>query len=268
VTDPLVQLWAGFRAHVLIPHDYVGTIIDSLPAWGGLTVEGNTFVRNGKPVLRLDTNVLKTITRCRITALAEVWLQEPALSVKVDRHDGATWRGFGKRNQWTSEPEQLRHETADGVPQAWKSTVHFPRGPKNPDYTVGVEYRFEKLRYRFRSNGGFTDLLDRTYETSVVPWQGCQIGVSGRELKGTVKNTSERPLRRWELAGHPTFDWMHFLGWGGGAGFVVNEKGFTPKPGTKASDEFSFLWDPRSIRKLAPGQWIGQTIAAKQLAAR
>ncbi len=264
----MIQVWGGFRCHILLPHDVVGTIIEDRPTWPGLTVEGSSdhgdlYLRRDQPVLVVWREGNKTT----VTAKQDVWLQEPGLSVRLNRFDDAVWRGFGRDLEWTTDPIHLRHQTPDGLPQAYVSTVHFPRGKLNPKYTIGVTYRqplrvgvFNRLH--IQSDGGFTRLLDVIPREYPPPWQGCQVFGHGYELQGVCPNVSEKPLRRWELTGHPTSDQMHFLGWTGGAGAVVNEDGRTPPPlaRVEASDGYDRLWDPRSWRCLKKGHSISQTL--------
>ncbi len=228
----MIQVWGGFRSHILLAHDVVGTVIDGRPTWPGMQVDNDgVYFRKDQPVMSLKHEA----NRFTLLALQDVWLQEPGLSVKIDRYDDAVWRGFGRDLEWTTDLIRLRHQTPDGLPQAYRSTVHFPRGRLNPKYTIGVTYRHQVRlgvyeRLHIQSDGGFTRLLDVIPNEYPPPWQGCEVFGQGYELQGVCPNVSERPLRRWELAGHPTSDQMHFLGWGGGAGAVVNEDGRTPPP--------------------------------------
>jgi hypothetical protein len=247
---PTILVWSAFRCHVLLPHDCVGSIIDGQPTWPGLTVEGGIFRRNGKPVLLVDSHIGPKRTRVVVTALEDVWLQEPGLVVKIAGE--GTWRGFDDTGTWTSRPYSLKQKDAH------RSTVHFSRIKTNPFYTEGVEYCEGAVAYRFHSDGGFAKLLNMP--PGKVPWEGCQVFGRDYELAGVVENPNE-VLHRWELAGKPpNIGQMYFLGWTGGAGCVVNEEGRdVGAPGNR------FLWQPRSWRRLGKGQHITQTLWMRRL---
>lgn len=251
MADPQILVWAGFRTHLLLPNDVVGSIIDGEPTWPGLTVTDGVYRRDGKPVLTVATHAGPKRTRVVVTATEDVWLQEPGLAVKVAGE--GTWRGVGPDGAWTSRPYTLRQKDAH------RSTVHFPRVKANPFYTVTVEFADpDGGRVRFHSDGGFSKLLNMP--PGDVPWEGCQVFGRDYELAGVVENPDE-VLHRWELAGKPpNIGQMYFLGWTGGAGCVVNEEGRdVGAPGNR------FLWQPRSWRRLGKGQTISQTLTVRKL---
>jgi len=240
---------AGFRCHVLLPHELVGTIIDGQPTFKGLTEAGGTFFRGSREIL----DVHRTGTTTTVTALAEIWIQEPGLSVKIQ--GGGEWRGFGRNNAWTSPWYTVRQRDAH------KSTVHFPRVRTNPNYTIGVEYREGSSRWRFRSDGGFTKLLNQPQpHPDVIPWQDAEVFGRGYPLDGIAPATDE-VLRRWELAGHPDSTWLNLLGWTGGAAAVTDIHGRdVGAPGDR------YLWQARSWRRMRPGDRISQTLTMRRIA--
>jgi hypothetical protein len=261
-------VFGGFRSHILLPHDVVGAISTDKRTWSWIEVqerEGEElYVRHGKPVLRISSVVSHPpgVTRKRVVmaALTEVWVQEPGLQVNIA--GAGTWRGYGPRGRWTSDTYLLRQKDAH------KATVHFPRVRTHPNYTVGVEFRNSQNseRWRIGSDAGYAKLLAQPVQQ--VPWVGCEVFGEGYDLAGVYVDLSERPLRRWELAGKPPdIGQMYFLGWVGGPGVVVNDKGRTPVPGVDvtAADGFNLLWHPRSWRRLRPGQVLSQTLTMRRL---
>ncbi len=257
MADLDIRVWAGFRTHLLLAHDCVGSIIDDKPTFPGVTVDQGVYSREGTPFLKVEKQGDHSRTRVTVRALQDVHLQEPGLSVKIAGE--GTWRGFGFHGQWTSGPYTLKQKDAH------RSTVHFPRVKTSPKFTVGVEYREGATRYRLRSDGGFVKLLNMP--PAVIPWEHCEVFSQGYPLEGVVGDPDE-VLRRWELAGlPPNVGQMHFLGWTGGAGAVVNAQGRTPPPGTDvtAADGYDRLWNPRSWRRLGKGQAIVQTLSLRRL---
>jgi hypothetical protein len=255
VADPQILEFASFRCHILIPHEVVTGIKGGVPVDRVLTEAGGTFRREGREVLRVNRDGVTTT----VTALTEIYVQEPGLSVKI-AGDGA-WRGLGRNAEWTSPWYTLEQKDAH------KSTVHFSRIRTSKTFTTGVEYRAgddtktqSLCRWRFRSDGGFTKLLNAPeHLPSLIPWTGAEVAGRGYTLAGTVPRTDE-VLRRWELAGWPDFDWMHFLGWTGGAAAVTDIHGSdVGAPGDK------YLWQPRSWRRMRPGQSISQTLTMRKL---
>jgi hypothetical protein len=252
--NPELLIPGGFRCHLLIPNTAVGTIDEDKPTEPWLTVRNGIFAHKGRPVLELRKmwpggGELFV----KATALQDVWIQEPGLSVKI-AGDGV-WQGYGRDGEWTSIPRPLARKDAH------KETVHFSRVKSNKDYTVGVEFRWSQGRYRFRSDGGFQKPLNKRATPNAIPWVHCEVFNNGYYLNGTAEGYEI--LRRWELAGHmPDQSWMHFLGWTGGAGVVTNSKGRTPPPGSSPTvdDGYDRLWQPKSWRKLAKGQSIAQSL--------
>jgi hypothetical protein len=259
VSERGVLCWAGFRTHILLPHDVVGAFRDDRPPFAGLEVQAlrgeDLYVRHGKPVLSVRKAVGPTVTRVTIQARAEVWLQEPGLMLIIES-DSGVWRGIGRQGVYTSEPLPLRQKDAHF------STVHFSRYPSSAKYTLGVEFREGNARRRFYSSGGFTRLLTEQQQRP-VPWEGCQVFTEPYELSGV--KTGYEQLKRWELAGKaPNIGQMYFLGWTGGPGCVVNSKGVTPgQKGAEPGERYDLLWQPRSWRRLLRGQSIEQTLRAK-----
>ncbi len=272
-------LYRGFRTHILLPHDVVGTIIDDKPTWDGLWAlpfgYGQIYYRDKVPVMQMKKSFPSAHKmHVQIKAMKEIWLQEPAISVKISRHPNGAWRGYGRGGKWVPTESGawrwLDMKQEGKVPQAYRSTVHFTRDPTASNYTMGVEFRSDFLKRRFGSNGNFTQLLNRWQKrkTPPVPWLRCEVFDEGYELRGVCPKRNEKPRRGWELAGHEDFYWMHFHGWRGGAGAVTNYLGLTPLPGTDvtAADGFDKLWDPPSWCQLKPGQSISQTLTYKEMA--
>lgn len=255
--------WAALRCHVLLPHEVVGAFRMDKPTWNAWTIDeyGGEAVHSydGRPALMVTTTPTATLTRVTVRALRDIWIQEPGLTATI-QGDGF-WRGFGPRGKWTSAPYPLHQKDAH------RSTIHFSRAKSSAAYTVGVEFREPGgTGWRLYSDGGFLAPLLTPLRGAVVPWEGCEVFSTGYELRGTC--SGPEALRRWELAGAPPdLGQMHFVGWTGGAGAVVNERGRTPPPGRPptAADGYDRLWQPASWRKLGRGQTIVQTIRRRRL---
>jgi hypothetical protein len=290
-----ILYWAGVRAHFLLPHQLVATIGDDRCTAKGVTVERGVFSYQGDPFLRLLRRGPWPSSRVQLTALADVWLQEAGLTVKLEKEDGSEWQGFGYNNRWTSTPKPLHDRDAHF------ETVHFSRvrwlDPKktrrNPKFTTGVEYRSLGAKDRFYGGEGFARMLDEP--AGRVPWQGCSIFGTGLELAGTVRKSTDTPVRAWELSAHPASpwpnwpwpgspgkpivhpasDWMHFTGWGGGAGVVVQNcppwaSDHLRRRGDAANGRdpdmpIDHLWDPATWRLLRKGRTITQSVRAARL---
>lgn len=253
-------VWAGFHSHILIPHTVVGSIgpitgAADVPSWRGLEMDRRGNVTNyyyeGKAVLRVSRpHVAGSVSLILLTAMQEVWIQEPAQIVRLPQ--GGIWRGYNReRERYTTEP-MLLHDR-----DAHRSTVHFSRVRGSSDYTDAVELMHPDLgNWRMWASHGFDRALD--WPLGAVPWQDCQIFGTGLELIGTV--SSVEPLRRWELAGHHDIDQMYFLGWTGGAGAVTDEKGRdVGSPGNR------YLWQPRSWRKMPAESKLTQRVIHRAL---
>ncbi len=265
---PDVRVWAGFRVHFLLPHDVVGTIIDNKPTFLGITVhalgDGEIYCRERIPFLHVKRQGKERASTVRVSALAEVWVQEPGLAVKIA--GGGEWRGHGPLG-WTSPWRPLESKPGEVLP-AHRRTVHFSRvrwlnpakTKPNPEYTTAIHYRDRTGLWRLFSNGRFSELLD--HPPGPVPWRGCQVFSKGYEVAGTASNPCEK-LRRWELAPlPPDTGQMYFLGWTGGAGVITNAEGETPEPGTVVTEGMGYdkLWNPHAFRRMLPGAWIEQTV--------
>lgn len=267
MTAPRLLEFGGFRAHLLYAGEFVGTIINGRPTFRTLELDGSVFRYRGVPLLdvfRVD-GTARTVVRVRALT-AGVWLQEPGLTIRVA--GAGEWRGFGIGGHWTPTTAGVdRWLPLDG-PDAYRATVHWSRirelgpGKRNPGYTVGVAYRSGPVRWRFRSSGGFRELLEGS-APAPVPWEGCRVFGHDWRLTGTVSGLEQ--FRRWELARHGDEGWLHFFGWTGGAGAVVNRAGRTPPPGSSPgpADGYTYLWNPRSWRELKPGASIEQTVTAE-----
>jgi hypothetical protein len=251
---PAIQVWAGFRSHILIPHDVVGTLIDDKPTgWTVFTKQGNTYLRHGKPFLRVVKHTHPNRVRVVATALTNIWIQEPELAVKIAGE--GTWRGIGPN--WITERYSLRQKDAH------RSTVHFNRIPSSREYVQTIRYDgADGSCLTLWSDGGYTKLL-RDQPAGRVPYLGAQVFDSPARITGAVGDDNQQPLQRWELAGcapprcAQVLGQMYFGGWGGGAGAVVNVDGRTPPDEPKLYDK---LWQPRSWRLLREGQSIAQTL--------
>lgn len=254
----------SFRTHILIPNDVVGAFTpDAPPQWGWLVPHevagGTTYWRNGKPVLRVSRHGDQWL----VTALVDLWLQEPSVTVKVAGH-GAWW-GKRKDGKWEG-PFTLRN-----IEDPYKNTIHFSRARNSNRFCTRVEYREDNKVWRWVCDGGFAKPINKPGGIHIDAWRGCKISSSQHALSG-VFTPQYAPLRRWEasggarLPGHypPGTTQMHFHGWAGGPGCVVNDKGRTPPPGTPKAAEGGYdkLWHPASWRFLKKGASIGQRIVA------
>lgn len=249
----------GFRTHLLLPHDLVGSIIDDAPTFHGLEVQAangtDLYLRHDKSVMRVEHQRGDGRIKVTVTALAPIWVQEMGLTAKV-QGDG-TWGGIGRYGQWTSPPYTVRQKDAH------KSTIHFSRVRTSRNFTVAVQYAEGGKRWTFRSGPGFSRLLGEPPQD--VPWHGCDVFGRGWQLKGVIEDPAE-VLRRWELAGHPEADWMHFHGWSGGAGAVV--QGVPPYRADQIlhpNVPIDHLWNaPRGWRKLEAGRSVSQTLTMEE----
>lgn len=262
---PEIVGWAEFRTHLLVPHELVAAITNDRPSVAALTVERGIYRWEGRPLLKVVKTGAYPRTSVEVTALEDVWLQEPGLTVRVE--GSSVWRGLGPRGKWTTDPFTLEH--AD---DAYRSTVHFPNDPDSPLFTIGVQLRTRSGRWRITGTRGFAHLLESN-RPRPVPWQRCSAMGRMWEVAGTCPNRSQRSLKRLELAGHreltPFQAWMHWLGWTGGAGAIVNAEGRTPPPGDSAwlnpdGKGFDLLWDPPSWRLLPEGRSISQRLVSRR----
>jgi hypothetical protein len=258
--EPTILVFGGFRVHLLLPNDVVGSIIDGQPTFKGLTEAGGTFFRGSREILHVERKDVTTT----VTALAELWIQEPGLSVKIA--GGGEWRGVGPKGHYVKTTAGVDGWLPLEQKDARKSTVHFHRVRSNPDYCVAVDYRENGTRWRFRSDGGFSRLLNGPQPLpSVLPWPRAQVFGRDYKLAGTVTGTTQ--LLGWELAGHPDSDWLNLLGWKGGAGAVVqNVPPYRADQILHPGVPIDRLWDPRSWRRMRPGDSIAQTLTMRKLA--
>ncbi len=263
--------WATFRVHLLLPHDVAGSIISDKPTFPGVTVEDGTYCRDGNPFLRVERRGDHAKTHVTVRALEDVWLQEPALTAKVEGE--GTWQGIGTTGRYTADSNGHKgpHDLG-GTRDAFRSTLHWNHARSAPAFTCGWEHKPAPGGcYRFRTDGGFMRLLDNM-PPGKVPWELAQVFSRPWRVEGVYPDKSGRALRRIELAGHGEFNpfqaWAHFSGWGGGPGVIVNAKGRTPPPGKPITeaDGYNLLWDaPRSWRRLSKSQSISQTLSLRRL---
>ncbi len=236
----------GFRTHLLLPHIVVGSIIDDKPTFRDLTVEESptgykTFYYQDGPILRVSKRGHDT----RVTAMTDIWLQEPSIAIKVSGFD---WIQGVKGNKPVGKKYTLEQKDAQ------KSTVHFMRYPFMWNYVNGVRVR-DRLGLSFVafSDGDFTELLKDPLKIK-EDWKGCRVFSEDWELEGT--KSGFEMLKRWEASGkYPDIGQIYFHGWTGGAGCVVNNKG-------SASNRFEndLLWQPRSWKMLRQGKTIRQSL--------
>jgi hypothetical protein len=251
----------SFRTHLLIPNDVVGAFTPDKPPVGWLSavqdLQTTTYFRNNKSVMRVE----RRREAWRVTALADIWLQEPSVTVKVAGR-GAWW-GKRKDGKWEG-PFTLKN-----VVDPFKNTVHFSRVRSSPRFCEFVEYREDGQRWRWRSDGGFADLINKKASPKILEaCKGCYIFNQPWRLSG-VFSPSWQMLRSWEASGGarligvpPGTTQLHLHGWAGGPGCVVNAQGKTPPPGHQLTrgDGYDLLWSPTSWRLLKAGRSIEQLI--------
>lgn len=252
---PSVTVFAGFRTHYLIPHVTLGTIIDGQPQGQGASRVGNTVYFHGEPFLRIVRHTHPGRVRVVVTALRDLWVQEPGLAVKIA--GAGTWQGFGPR--WSTDEYDLHMD------DAYRSTVHFSRAASGRRYIQTIKYREGSKCLTMYSDGRFEKLLRRP-ERLKDEWTGALVMGSpqGVRLSGTYLNPNES-LRRWELAGGKWFggvSQMYFLGWTGGPAAIVGPNGVGPPPGTRAGPEYSLVYNPPSWRELEEGEQMAETVYA------
>lgn len=239
----------GFRTHLLLPHLVVGSIIDDKPTFRDLTVEDSpsgykTYYYQDGPILRVSKRGHDT----RVTAMTDIWLQEPSVALKLKGFDGGSWIQGLKGNKPVGRKYTLIQKDAQ------RSTVHFMRYPFMWNYVNGFRVKdILGLQFDAFSDGGFASLLSDPLQIK-TDWLGCRVFSEDWELHGT--KSGFEMLKRWEASGaRPDIAQIYFHGWTGGAGCVVNNKG-------SASNRFENdkLWQPRSWRMLKQGKTIRQSL--------
>ncbi len=262
-----IQVFRKFRCHVLIPHDIVGTIIDSVPTFHGLEVveteHGCVYLRKNKPILE-EIHQGKSV---KIKAHTNIWIQEPGLVVKIAGN--GSWRGIGLNGKYSSEPYSL-----ENAKDAHIKTVHFSRVRTNrEEWTKAIEYRQGNEVLHFHSNGKFDSLIRNFRATPHAVHEaskGCEVFGRGYFVENVwpipVAGQYIKPpenLLRWELAGKlPNLGQMYFLGWTGGPAAVVNLVGRdVGAPGDK------YVYNPFSWRQLRASYSIEQTLWSEKIAA-
>jgi len=252
---------AGLRIRFIIPHKVLAVISNGKMHTWGLEKKGNIYIYDNTPVLEAVKKQPRDGTIVvELKALIDLWIQEPGLTSQV-MGNGA-WRGFGRKGKWV----KTRNGVDGWLPVKNKDaryvTVHFWRTPTHPDYITGIEFREGARRVRFRSDGGFEKLFADPARMG-NEWTGCKI-MGGRSiLQGTVDAPEFSSKLVWELAGHPAADggdWMHFLGWPGGAGVVVQNKAPWYAHEYFKGMPVDRLWGPELFRLLRKGKSIKQRV--------
>lgn len=259
-----VVVFGGFRTHILLAHDVVGTIIDNEPTFKGLVREGEFYLRRGRRVMRVTHHGQYPEVHVVVKALEDIWLQEMGLTVKLAGE--GEWLAH-YRDHTVKGPYDLNNAMDEH-----HNTVHFSRVRSSPHFCTSVDYRELGTTWRITSpQPGFAALLDNI--ARVVPWRRCQVFDRNWMLRG-VYQPAWSFVRAWELAAGahlkdvpPGTTQLHLTSWGAGAGAVVNEHGHTPEPGATitSADGFDKLQQPETWRLLKRGHSVHQTVKIKRL---